>query len=427
MDRDHLFGYLGLDTKYERELMYYRPLLKVLRGTKGSNDRTPISDNKLLRIEVFKLTDTIQAYRDLIARIKALMARIEKREQPSVIEQLNTLYQDRKFEELIQYELTMDKVTMRNYIDYYYICLILLNSLETRLVQILEKYGSQFTEAKSEQAIAAAEEQSIEELRILLFSRANEEETVSQVVNDTDHSHGHDDDTDEYPIDREAVMRSDVKANLDYLIEEKNLFHQTIASLSMIHKNRCSMIDSVLDIMEALVDNAFSLYREGIQEGIELLHTNNGANILKISTMSNFEELRNKQTAKKRKLFKYQEKIESFSFDKQFFYQQLEVNYNSNAMTLAGNMLYSDNESINRFNHVILNSIEKNKQSYNGSLKDALNYYKEEAGVLKSILDLSIDKEELRVFYHIADAIEHVSKMDTEWMNRFLEKMNTTY
>lgn len=424
---DKLFGYLGIDTSYERKLFYYRPLIKALRGIgNGESISDADKDIKVLRAEEFTITKAISAYRVLIERIEGILEDIKRREDPTLFDRVRTLYDQGKFEELISLDQLKDQVHQRSYIEFHYMCRLMLTSLNSRLVEVIEKFGSQFSEEKSDAAIAEAERISIAEMNALYQSLNKLKPTVNELVNEESdyHTHEHGDDED-YLADEHTSTYNLMLADVNKLIQEKNRFHQTIADLSMIHQNRCAMINEMCDIIEVMVNNLFNLYDEGIEEAIHLFHENNGAAVIMVASKGNFDKIKAKQIQQKAKLFEYQNKLESFVFDKQFFYQQLEQTYNESAITFSSNLLYNDNETIRRLNNIVISSVEENKHSYNKTLKDMLNYYKQEAEAFKNSLDLAIDKEEVRLFYYIGDSLKNTQTINVEWMEAFFEKMKT--
>lgn len=419
--KDELFGYLGIDTKYEKKLIYYRPIIKALRGNSGSPGRYEIpEDIKLLRVEDFTITKAIKAYRTLIERLEGILEEIKVRESPAIFEQTKNIFESKKYEDLMKFDIRNDVVETRNYIDFHYMCRLMLNSLNSRLFQIIDKYGSQLTDENSDEAIEIAENAAIEELRVLYYTKEN------LTLNMVEHVHDHEvlvSKTEKDIIPYEDPL-ADIELEIEDLISEKHRLHQTLADLSMIHQNRCAMINEMCDIIEAMIRRLFSLFDDGIEDAIHLLHENNGAGILQVASATNFMTIQSKQIQQKKKFFKYQEKIESFAFDKQFFYQQLEQTYNTPALELSGQLIYNENEAVNRINSTILTSIEKNKGAYNMTLKDMMNYYKQEAESVKEILDLAIDKEEIRLFYYIGNAVKNKPTINVEWMQTFFEKMN---
>lgn len=424
---DKLFGYLGIDTSYERKLVYYRPLIKALRGVGGASSISEgDKDIKVLRVEEFTITKAISAYRTLIERIEGILEDIRKREDPVLFERVRTLYDDGKFQELLALDSYSDKVNTRCYVDFHYMCRLMLTSLNSRLVEVINKFGTQFTEDKSDDAIAEAEALSIEEMNVLYQTLKNLEPTVNEITNGIDdHGPSHDDDeipttSSNYEITYQQTLR-----DVNDLINEKNRFHQSIADLSMIHQNRCAMINEMCDIISVMINHLFNLYNEDIEDAIHLFHENNGSSIMMVAATTNFSSIKTKQIQQKAKLFEYQERIESFAFDKQFFYQQMEQNYNNNAINLSSNLLYNDNPTVKRVNSLVISSIEENKHSYNKTIKDMLNYYKQEAEAFKNTLDLAIDKEEVRLFYLIGESLKNVHTINVEWMENFFEKMKT--
>lgn len=405
-NKDELFGYLGIDSKYEKELIYYRPLLEYLKDTKEVFPEIELNQD-IQRAEMFPVYQIIYDYQELIDELSSMFALIRKKEDNSLLDKIETYYKSGEYDKIYALENENDTIYRQSYLEYYTTGLFLMDTLSFRLDEVIDKFVSQYTSETEPEAIEKAEKVSISEWKQLEQKSVTLEEDYENNLLNIENE-------DEYEYDSVIAGLSD---ELESLKEEKYNLHTTLADLGYIHRNRYFMIVDIIDGLYSLVETQASILENDLDQLIfSMFENRNVMPSIKAHLLVQYKQAKDEHNVTKNQYTNYHSAKESLANDKQYFYQQLNNKTKSDLANYFYSTMEDESSSVEAFNTILIGSLVSADQQYNDVLAEILNFYKEEATFYQEILLKIQNKEKLKVYYRICEDLEEKDTITSEWV-----------
>lgn len=412
--KDELFGFLGIDSKYEKELIYYRPLLTYLKDKSLLSPEISINQD-IQRVEEFPVYQIIYDYQELLDELESMFKLIYQKEEYSLLKEIETYFADEEYEKIFEIENNRDEIGTSSYLEYFTTGLFIKNSISFRLDEVIDKYVSQYTDEREPDKIKAAEQTSVEEWKQL--------EQKSLTLED-DYENGRieieDNDTYEY----ENVI-ADLSNDLESLKDDKFSLHTTLADLGYIHRNRYFLMLQIIDGLYSLVESPMSGVAYEVEDLIYSLHAGKeGIPSIQAHMLIQFKQAKEEHRISKAQYSNYLSNKESLANDKQYFYQQVNNETKTDIVDFLYSTMEKDSNALTVFNELLVKSLVSADEEYNGTLAEVLNFYQEEATFYQEILLKIQNKEKIKAYYRICGDIRVIENLTVEWVNQYAESMN---
>lgn len=408
--KDELFGYLGLDSKYERDLVYYRPLLKYL---KDETSLFPEIDayQPIQRAELFPVYQVVYDYEELIEELDSMLTLIRTKENNLSLDTIDKYFKNKEYDEMFKYERTLYDVGNINYVPYYITGLFLMDTLSFRLDEVIEKFVSQYTSETNDKEIEKAERKSISEWKQLeQKSLTLEEDYENELIKIEE------DESYEY----NSVMGS-LSEELDRLRSEKYDLHTTMADLGFIHRNRYFLLLQVIEGLYSLVESPMSSIKGNLSDLIYSIHNNRAAiPSMKAHLLISQKQAYDEYSVTEKQYTNYISQKESLANDKQFFYQQVINGTKSDIVSFLYASQEIESDSVNDFSEIMMTSLKSSEEEYDGILAETLNFYREEAEFYKDILIKIRKVEKMRAYGRICTELEDKDMLSVEWVTDYV-------
>lgn len=410
---DKLFGYMGIDTKYERELLNYKPIISFLKKKSSFAGREEVSQ-LVERSEMFPTYQIIHDYQELIGDLNDLIKYIEVVTGKELIQQSSGFLSEKKLTDLFQFEKSQDAISNHQLLDVYSICLFLLDSMQFRLDDILSKYVTQFSKETDVSKIEADEKQSVLEWKTLESKTA---EAYTSLVNE-DQEHDH-------IVDGfiHTTISHEMIEELERLTYEKELLHTTLSDLAYIHRNRFFMMMETIEKLKTLVYDPTSLVADGLDSLVHSIFQAKDKTAMESHLLIAYKKEKDKHHSMKFKYLEFQSPKERFAADKQYFLQQLELKAKQSLTTYLYDNMDASSTASDKFNSLLVKSLEQTSADYELILAEMLNFYRTEALFYEQILLFLKNKQEIRVFYRICKDLQEKESIDIQWVGDYISRL----
>lgn len=416
MIQDSLFGGKGIDTKYERSLIYYRPLLSYLREYQPLMPEVEVNQD-IERAERFPVYQIVYDYNELLDEIENMFILIRNKVAKEKIDEIEMHFKNKSYNKIFDFENSVENINQYNYLEYYTMGLFIKESIQFRLDEVIDKYVKQYTDEVDPEKIKEAEEVSIEEWKQLEQKSMSIEEDYEKGLISVSSS-------DEYAYDD---VLAELVNDLETMKQDKYDLHTTLADLGYIHRNRYFMMLHIIDSLYSLVESIQSLVPNDIENLIYAFDKNKSKlNSIKAHLLIQYKNAKEQHSLAKGQYTNYVSKKETLANDKQYFYQQVVNNTKNDLMDFVYANINDESDSVQMMNEIIVGSMVESNDNYNNVLAEIFNFYKEEANFYQEMLLKIQAKEKIKVLYRIIEDIGEVSVLTKEWIANYVETLNST-
>lgn len=410
--KDELFGYLGLDSKYEKQLVYYRPMLEYLKEEAVLSPEIE-AYQPIQRAELYPVYQVIYDYEELIDELDSMFTLIRTKEDSTALNKIDSFFTNKEYDKLFDYEKTLSEREGINLVPYYITGLFLMDTLSFRLDEVIEKFVSQYTNETEGEGIEKAERKSISEWKQLeQKSITLEEDYENQTINVDDEAYEYD-----------AIIGS-LSEELEQLRSEKYSLHTTLSDLGFIHRNRYFLLLQIIEGLYTLVETPMSSIKGDLSDLIYSLHNNQSAiPSIKAHLLITKKQAQDEYIVTEKQYMNYISQKESLANDKQFFYQQIVNGTKTDIVSFLYTAQESDSTSVNDFGEIMLSSLISAEKEYDGILAETLNFYREEAEFYKEILIKIRNVEKMRAYGRICEELEDKDILSVEWVSDYVSTL----
>jgi hypothetical protein len=404
---DQLYGNKGIDTKYEHELITYRPDLSFSRDDINVLVRPEVQQS-IERSKTFTISHNLSEYDELIAEVNTMLEDIKARNQQSSIEKLHSMLSDRQTKEIIAFERNNSGYQQTGDYELYSLLFNMKESMSTRRDFIDEKYRTQITSETDIEKIQEAELSSISGWEQLEAGVIQGYKNLAEV-------------DEEDSFEDPSYLSYERLEQMDKQKRNKELFHTTLADTSYIHRNRYFMFLEIVEKAKILTYQSNSLVDSNLKDLILSLSDMSNVSGAKAHMVLQFRKIRDKHDSMKGRMMTIDDEKETFASEKGYMYQQLE----SKTIEPIKTWLYDQEEgysgSLDKFSSIMVNSIKESRNNYEETLADMLNFYKSEADFYEQQIHFMKEKEEIRKFYRILEDLEEAGQIGGEWVEEYLK------
>ena len=396
--RDKLFGYLGIDTKYERELVYYRPILEYLR--KPSYRQVEGVDLVYVnRAQEYRISDVLDEYDYLIRELNQLIEYIEE-EEPIEAELLKGYYEANE-----EVSFIVSEVSKRDDIESYYLfdkyptLLYMRDNLSNKRQQVLETFANRYTEIENTDAIRESEDLSISEWEALITASQDiREKSIYQNV--------HMDEEDDHPIALDdSEYTADMLVEVERLEQEKERFHRNMGDVAFTHLTFIEDCKDLLEVQKILILNPRLIIEENnpLLER-ELKDVPNKQEVLKALRLDFFERANHFYT-KLKGLEEIRKGASPYLTQKADYYHSVREELTAPLAEAAITANSITDGPLDELVQILSRRYVVEEEGYLDLISDMYNNYRQESGILFEIIDGCLEKEKIKRYYILLDSL----------------------
>lgn len=414
---DKLYGNKGVDTKYERDQIEYRPDINY-KKEQLQQILSPDIQQSIERSRTFTITHNLIEYDELVREIDQMLVHIEERNNKSLMAELKSSLIERDLKGIISFERKQSGYNQTGDFELYSLLYHMRDSAQTRRDFIDDMFRTQITNETEIDKIEEAEELSIRNWEQLEARVLDGYEALAYHDHDEEHAKPHDSDS----LTTSSVMLS--YEELEELEREKRnseLFHVSLADTSYIHRNRYFMFFEVVEKAKILTYQAEELISNELGQLIMGLSELRDIPSAKVHLILQFRKIKEKHEALKGRMMTIDDEKESFASEKQYMYQQMDTK----TVEPLKEWLYNQEENISGaidiFSEYLVDSLQETRKTYESTLADMLNFYQSESDFYGEQIGFMKNKEQIRRFFSILEDLEDVDQIREDWVKEYLK------
>lgn len=412
------YGQSGIDTQYEREKIAYRPVIK-LKKSSYFYEIEPKQQLKIERSATFKVSDALEYYDHLLARIDDLMLFIQKSNDESVFKQYLDVLHNKSLDEIVEKENEL--AGYKGKIDYevYTILYRIKSALDMQRAFIWNRFGTYFIHENNLDLLKEKEEQALEEWLTLEYKIKTKEKDLYDLYQE----HYHDDQITNEKASHFIKSLENEISQLYQAAKEKEIVYTTLADIAYVHLNRATMLDEIVGDLEEMVRHPERLLQGDMKNFILFLSEFNRPQALKAHLILSFKMAKEKHNGLKQQYVLMSTDKERRASEKEWFFQQMETKASYPVLSWLYEHYHQENDAFNDLANLVTEAAEKAHQEYENALVDLLKYYRNEANYYHQQIQLIRKKEKIRKYLRIIEDLEEVEQATDQWIDEYV-KMN---
>ncbi|RHW31977.1 hypothetical protein [Oceanobacillus profundus] len=395
------YGNKGIDTPYERSLIYYRPNL-VFPEKESSHPMTLDVIRQISRSQDFMMTSAILDYRALAERIQELLNMIFGRAESSSFSEYLELLNENKLTEVIEFENSHNGYDGTLDYELYTMLYLMKKSVEEQADFLDENYRTQYTDKTEDEQMIEAEGESIN-------NWIRTEYDLSALYDEV--SHG---------ADYDPIIQAEIDA-LEKKRRDLDQLHTTIADSAYTHRNRYLNLDEIVDKADILINQPQQFIDGNVELLMNQLANANNLPDFRSHLILSFKEYKQKHNLMKNQYMMIDVQKEIYASERSYTYQQIMTKTNDNIKNWLYEQPEDTGKSFDLFANIMVESIKQTKEVYENTLADLMSFYRQEAVFYGRQITLIQKKEEIRHFIRIIEDLEDVVRPSEEWIKEYVQ------